>query len=320
MAVLCMLYFVVFGTALAAATALCEQALPARTSRRWIWLAAIVLSIAIPILTSIYRSSAEIAVLGHRFVSLPSTARPLDAWYEGLHHAWLYCHSPTAVFFMQTGWAVTGLLFLWSLANAWRVSRLTARSRMREQLVDDVPVVVTESLGPATSGVWRPRVLVPRWVLALPAAERRYVIRHEQEHRGAHDVGVLAFAGILVCLMPWNLILWWQLRRLRLAVEQDCDRRVVAALGDAPAYAEVLLRVAEASSRGRRLQPGLTGGLGMLERRFRALVAPRSQLAARRWLALAVSFALLATLFSAPHPLPAESASHSGKTTAHNAH
>ena len=319
MAVLCMLYFVVFGTALAAAAALCEQALPERTSRRWIWLAAIVLSIAIPILTSIYRSSAEIAVLGYRFFSLPSAAQAPDAWYDGLHRAWLYCHSPTASFFMQLGWAVTGLLLLWALANARRVSRLTRRSTVSE-LVDGVPVVVTESLGPATSGVWRPRVLLPRWVLALPTADRRYVIRHEEEHRRAHDVRVLAFAEILVCLMPWNLILWWQLRRLRLAVELDCDRRVVAALGDTTAYAEVLLRIAEATSRGPRLQPGLTGGLGMLERRFRALVAPRSQWAARRWLALAVSFALLATLVSAPHPLPAESASHSGKTTAHDAH
>ena len=36
--------------------------------------------------------------------------------------------------------------------------------------------------------------------------------------------------------MPWNLALWWQLRRLRLAVEMDCDNRVVAALGDPNPY------------------------------------------------------------------------------------
>ena len=31
-----------------------------------------------------------------------------------------------------------------------------------------------------------------------------------------------------VVLMPWNLPLWWQWRRLRFAIEVDCDARVLA--------------------------------------------------------------------------------------------
>jgi beta-lactamase regulating signal transducer with metallopeptidase domain len=194
-----------------------------------------------------------------------------------------------------------------------RVSRAVRKSRrvsggLARTTVDGVPVVVTESLGPATVGFWRSRVLVPRWVLALPGAQRRYVIRHEEEHRSAHDARLLFVASIVASLMPWNLPLWWQLRRLRLAVEMDCDRRVVSALGDATAYGSLLLRVAEAASRGPRLQPALLGRAGMLERRLTMLVAPAPRQFVQRFLAPVLAVALVILVLSVPHPDPARHA------------
>jgi hypothetical protein len=46
--------------------------------------------------------------------------------------------------------------------------------------------------------------------------------------------------------MPWNPALWWQHRRLRLAVETDCDARVLAAGASPRAYGLALLRTAGA--------------------------------------------------------------------------
>ena len=44
----------------------------------------------------------------------------------------------------------------------------------------------------------------------------------------------LMVTALTLILAPWNVALWWQLRRLRLAVEMDCDRRVVAASSARP--------------------------------------------------------------------------------------
>jgi beta-lactamase regulating signal transducer with metallopeptidase domain len=169
-------------------------------------------------------------------------------------------------------------------------------------LVDGVPVVVTDMAGPATVGVWHSRVLLPRWVLALPGIQRRYVVRHEEEHRRARDATLLFIASLPIVLMPWNLAMWWQLRRLCLAVEMDCDNRVVGALGDANAYGELLLKIARASSRGPRLQPALLG-VGALERRLTALVAPTPLRHAQRFLLPIAILSILLLVVSMPHPV-----------------
>jgi bla regulator protein blaR1 len=168
--------------------------------------------------------------------------------------------------------------------------------------VDDVAVTLTRHLGPATAGLWRPRVLLPRWALALPTERRRFVVRHEEEHRRAHDAALLAVASVVVALMPWNLTLWWHLRRLQLAVEVDCDRRVVAALGDPTGYGDLLLDVAETASRGPRLQPALLGGRGTLERRLTALLTDGRRGLVEWVLAPVVAIAMVAVVLSVPHP------------------
>ena len=198
------------------------------------------------------------------------------------------------------------MLLLWGLANAWLVSRVVSLSRRRRGgsvVVGGVPVLVTDLMGPATVGLWRSLVLVPRWVLAMPGEQRQYVLRHEEEHRRAHDAQLLFLASLTIILMPWNLAMWWQLRRLCLAIEMDCDNRVVSALGDAPAYGELLLKVAQASSRGPRLQPAFLGGVGTLERRLTALLAPTPLRHLQRFLLPAVAIGLLFAVAWMPHPV-----------------
>jgi beta-lactamase regulating signal transducer with metallopeptidase domain len=103
--------------------------------------------------------------------------------------------------------------------------------------------------------------------------------------------------------MPWNPAMWWQLRRLCLAVEMDCDNRVVAALGDPTAYGELLLKVAQAANRGPRLQPALLGGVGTLERRLIALLAPTPLRHVQKFLLPAAAIALLLVVLRMPHPV-----------------
>ena len=52
--------------------------------------------------------------------------------------------------------------------------------------------------------------------------------RHVLEASHGRDPLVLHAAALLALVTPWNLALWWLNRRLRLAVELDCDARVLA--------------------------------------------------------------------------------------------
>ena len=74
------------------------------------------------------------------------------------------------------------------------------------------------------------------------------MIAHEQSHLEAHDVRIFTGALALLVAMPWNLPLWWQLRRLRFAIEVDCDARVLQSGRDARIYGETLITVGQRQS------------------------------------------------------------------------
>ena len=122
------------------------------------------------------------------------------------------------------------------------------RSRWPTSSVSGRDVYVSTDRGPAVAGVLRPWIVLPRWSLDLPEAELRFVVLHEEEHVRARDSLLLAGALVLLVLTPWNPISWWQLRRLRTAMEVDCDRRVLRRAPDPGAYGNSLLSVAARAS------------------------------------------------------------------------
>jgi beta-lactamase regulating signal transducer with metallopeptidase domain len=304
---LCILYVIAVGTLLSVAGVLIERALPATFPRRWVWCVIIPVSVALP---GYYRGHHAVAVIEVQQAVQPTLGDALGVGpMTALDPAWWAQVQSYDSVIRQLWLTGSVLLVLWGLASAWRISRIVFLSRRHRAdangpaIVDGVPVVVTDLAGPATVGLWRSRVLVPRWVLALPGTQRQYVLRHEEEHRRAQDARLLFLASLPLILMPWNLAMWWQLRRLCLAVELDCDNRVVAALGDATAYGELLLKVAEAGSRGPRLQPAFLGGMGSLERRLTALLAPTPLRHLQRFLLPAVALGLLFVVLVMPHPV-----------------
>jgi len=311
---LCILYVNFIGGCLSIIGHLVERALPATFARRWMWLAVIVFSMALP---GYYRY--------HHSWDVPSAASVQAAGQPAEKTAPQTIGLATALLspFDRDFWAriesydtkinrvwliVSGLLLIWAVTNAMRVSHVIGSSRGEQTdpgiptMIDGVPILVTDVAGPATVGVVRSRVLVPKWVLGLPGAQRKYVLRHEDEHRRAHDARLLFVASLPLVLAPWNLALWWELRRLCLAVEIDCDNRVVAALGNPNAYGELLLKVAQAANRGPRLQPAFLG-MGSLERRLTLLLAPTPLRHAQRFLVPALAFVLLLAVLAIPHPV-----------------
>jgi hypothetical protein len=161
----------------------------------------------------------------------------LDAWHErnpsrragldGLLIA-LWIASSTGVL----GFYGVALAVLYRASRRWPTVRL-----------EHGDVLVSERLGPAIFGFFRPRIVVPRWLLGLARDERALVLRHERAHAAARDPLLLAAALLLVTLAPWNPVLWWQWWRLRVSTELDCDARVVRGGANPIAYSEALLAI-----------------------------------------------------------------------------
>lgn len=153
-------------------------------------------------------------------------------------------------------------------------ARLRRESRAWPQgEMDGIPVRLSDSTGPAVSGWLHPMIVMPRWVTQLAPAQRGAILAHELEHVRANDSLLLNASRLVFALVAWNPIAWLAYRRLRLAVEIDCDRRVLALGGDMPAYAETLLAVAQRTAvRPPLLHVALTEPTTFLSRRIAAML------------------------------------------------
>jgi hypothetical protein len=116
--------------------------------------------------------------------------------------------------------------------------------------------------------------VVPSWLLNEPLEHQQLVVQHEDEHRRAGDHALLAGACVTVCLMPWSIALWWMLLRTRLAVELDCDARVLRRGVQARSYGSLLLDIAGRTRVRAFGAPALADSRNHLERRLIAMTEP----------------------------------------------
>lgn len=146
--------------------------------------------------------------------------------------------------------AVWGLSVLALAAALFRAHRTLARERRGWQPVTVLgrEVLVSPDRGPAVAGLRSGWMVLPGWAADLPEAELRLVLVHEEEHLRAGDPLALAMGLGLLLVAPWNPVAWWQLRRLRTAMEVDCDARVLARHPDRRTYGASLLSVASRAS------------------------------------------------------------------------
>lgn len=177
------------------------------------------------------------------------------------------------------------------------------RRRWRRATVAGTPVLVSPRTGPAVVGFLRGRVVLPEWALAWDAERQRMMVEHEREHLRARDPLLLLAAFAAAAAVPWNAALWWQLRRLRLAVEVDCDARVLRRGSDVRGYGLLLLEVGRVAAAGRLPAVALAEPPSFLERRIRAMTSPRLERGLRRAaLSAAVCGGALAIAAALPAP------------------
>jgi hypothetical protein len=212
------------------------------------------------------------------------------------------------------GWLIASML----LAVRYGVSLAVLARRRRAWRIEDVdgmPVRFAPDLGPAVVGFLSPAIVLPEWIRSLDRRLLRLVMAHEQEHVHKGDTRLMIAVGVLAVLLPWNLALWWLIRRLHLAVEIDCDRRVLAGSTDIAPYAGLLCEIGAMRSRSRLEfmplgQSALIRPAAFLERRIRHMTAPVPR--HRGWKALGFGSVAIVSLgfatVSGPPPTSAPSA------------
>ena len=272
-----MLYVIMVTLLMSVGAYLAERAARlSRTGTRWIWFTAIVASLAIPTVI------ASVSVQLPDVVS-PTMARKIIVLREATTQAlspvtWI---SGTAA--APSGWSGFDslLTLLWRGASIAMMLGLIAsgvhlalrKRRWRLDRVAGADVLVTSDVGPAVVGLLRPRIVVPHWVtLAIPRHQAA-VIAHEQSHLDAGDPRLFTLALALLVFMPWNLPLWWQLRRLRYAIEVDCDARVLKGGIDPTHYGETLISVGERQSAYIGAVAAMSESRSFLEQRLRIMLS-----------------------------------------------
>ncbi len=178
------------------------------------------------------------------------------------------------------------------------------RARWRSADLDGIRVLVAPDAGPAVVGVFAPRVVIPEWALSLDAPSRALMLTHEAEHIRARDPLLLVVAAFTTALFPWNAVLWLLVRRVRLAIEIDCDRRVLGASARQREYGMLLLAVGARQSASLPLATSLAERRPFLERRIRAMTTTTSR-HPRLVSAACIALALVATTAAVRAPRPA---------------
>jgi bla regulator protein blaR1 len=262
--------------------------------RRMLWVAAIVLSVSIGVGVPALDTRTEATR------QLPRSAEGLlhvDAVVSGTEG-----QNNRGDRALATAWVLSSLLVLGCLIVAG--VRLAALRRANPtRFIAGFRLSVGGSVGPAVAGVIAPVILLPSWMRELKRGERRLIVAHEIEHVRAADQALWFLASVAIMLMPWNVALWWQVRRLRLAIEYDCDRRVLRRHPSVRDYSGTLISSAMLRLTRDGSSLGL-GGMTMLERRITQMTKPNHRRGGGTLVfrVLAASFIAAAMLLERPSP------------------
>jgi bla regulator protein blaR1 len=244
-----MLYVIAITLVLSGAALAAERSARLRRARtRWIWAVTIVASLGIPV----FIASVSVQVPS---LLTPQVARRVTALREltsvqVVPLQWVHEHTRNIVTarsenrLLQRTWMAVSATLLAALALngayvSWR------KRRWKTGTIAGNSVYIAPEAGPAVVGLLRPRIVVPEWLLEASPSHQAMALAHEQAHLGGHDPQLLTVALCLVVLMPWNFPLWWQLHRLRYAIEVDCDAQVLETGLDTRLYGEMLIDVSE---------------------------------------------------------------------------
>jgi hypothetical protein len=276
-----MIYVIAVTVFLSAAALAAERRARLRhLPSRWLWGMAIIASLLLPTIissVSIQLPNLAASTVPQKIIALrevTSASLSPQTWMTAGTVKAATSRSMDAL--LQRSWlCVSAIMLVVLLANGahliWR-KRHWARGT-----VGGTSVYLAPDVGPAVVGLLRPRIVLPHWLRQSSPAMQSAVIAHEQSHLEARDPQLLTIALFLLVLMPWNLPLWWQLRRLRYAIEVDCDARVLKEGLDANHYGKTLIAVGERQSAFVGAVAAMSESKSFLEERIKIMVQKPSK-------------------------------------------
>jgi len=239
---------------------------------RWLWVGAMAGSVGYTLIAGL-RPTAFSRPLG------TVVATPLDALLVPLVGSIMRLAdaSPSSIgldTLLGAVWVVLTLAVATVLVRA-QLRLRSDRSTWTPAELDGRDVLVSEDLGPGVVGWIRSVIVMPRWAFRMPPQERELMLQHEGEHCNAGDTRVAGLALLLLTLLPWNLPLWWQVHRLRLAIEIDCDHRVLHRSTDVKRYARLLVEIGARGTASRLSALAFARPIPSIERRILAMTDTR---------------------------------------------
>jgi beta-lactamase regulating signal transducer with metallopeptidase domain len=209
-------------------------------------------------------------------------------------------------------------VLVWSMARVYRFGRLLAEKsdvapaelhRGAEEIarrlgLATTPTICTTSahLSPLVWWAGGPvRIVIPKALLdQMDAQDWQWILAHELAHVRRRDHLVRWVEWLACVCFWWNPVVWWAQRNLRAMEEICCDDLVLSRLHPQPrSYADCLLSAVEFLARPAVRAPALASEIhsgGNLERRFRMIVASKSNRSRSRWLHRCVLACTLAVL------------------------
>ena len=297
-----LLYSIAWSAVLSCAALLMERAVHLyRLPTRWIWSTALALSAGIPFALRLLPTRTNAPASSISFGPMVMGAGPVDS--DGFSVAERVRELVSVLDpVLPLLWLCASTLLLIHVFLSLLELHRRKRGWQRASLLGQ-PVLISSDVGPAVMGTFQPIIVLPEWVLGWSGSMQCLIMRHEREHLRAGDQWLRSGALAAVVLMPLNLPLWWQTHRLRLAVEVDCDARVLRGGADVRMYGSLLLEVGcRASVRGFAMA-GLSERTSFLERRLHLMSAtiPRRRAAQAAGF---VGLAAIATVAACELPEP----------------
>lgn len=212
----------------AVALILCVLRIHSPHLQKGVWTAALVFALAMPVLM---RTHGLVIHAPEYVLTLTATAA-----------------SPAATSPRWPGFAtIYGAVMLLMLARyalgIVRLLRICRRApRVAAAWAANLDVRVTAELtAPATFGA---TILLPADHAGWSADKRAAVMAHERAHVLSRDCQRLWLAKLYKCLFWLNPLAWWLDHRIAVLAEATSDAAALEIIGDAPAYAEILLEFA----------------------------------------------------------------------------
>ncbi|HET7296839.1 MAG TPA: M56 family metallopeptidase [Gemmatimonadales bacterium] len=259
-----MLYCALLAACAAAAALPLERiARHAARPTRWVWALALAVSVLVSEIARV-REVGILSVILPRAAAAPWLRAPAVTFAQAFHA--LGCWDARLTI---AAWGATALVAGWFILSFARL--LLRRRTWHADIVDGHAVLVSDADGPAVFGIGRGTIVLPRWALAVGDRARALMLAHELEHQRSGDTRLLVLSLGAILLQPWNPAVWWLARRLRLAIEVDCDARVLDRGADLHSYGLVLLEACSRDGSAPLPAPALSTPPSWLEQRIRAM-------------------------------------------------